>query len=329
METPLLEVVGLNVDFRGDSGWTRAVSDVSFSLGRHRSLGLVGESGSGKSVCALSILRLHHKRMARMPGAEIRFEGRDLLAMPERELRQVRGAEIAMIFQDPMTSLNPVLTIADQIGETLRIHQGLGGAAARRRAEALLDMVRIPDARRRLDEYPHRLSGGMRQRVMIAMAIACRPKLLIADEPTTALDVTIQAQIMQLLRELQEEIGMSVILISHDLGLVAEFAERVVVMYAGQVVEQADARALFDLPIHPYTEGLLKAIPDLENERERLLAIPGSIPAPGAWPNGCRFGARCAFVQPACIAQAVPIVSMPEGRALRCPPRQRMLEAVC
>jgi peptide/nickel transport system ATP-binding protein len=323
----LLEVGNLNVDFRGDGGWTRAVSDVSFSLGENASLGIVGESGSGKSVCALSILRLHHRRTSRMPDSHIRYDGRDLLALSNRELRQVRGADIAMIFQDSMTSLNPVLTIADQIGETLRIHQGLDRTAARRRAVELLDMVRIPDAARRVDEYPHRLSGGMRQRVMIAMAIACRPRLLIADEPTTALDVTIQAQIMQLLRELQAEIGMSVILISHDLGLVAEFVQRVVVMYAGHVVEEADAADIFTRPQHPYTEGLLRAIPRLDHDERRLPAIPGNIPAAGNWPQGCRFSPRCALAQPACRAAPVPLDDMDGGRRLRCPPRRAMAQA--
>ncbi len=323
----LLEVDNLCVDFRDDAGWTRAVSDVSFSLEENASLGIVGESGSGKSVCALSLLRLHHKRTSRMPGSRVRFDGRDVLAMPERELRQLRGADIAMIFQDPMTSLNPVLTIADQIGETLRIHQGLDKVAARRRAAQLLDMVRIPDAARRLDEYPHRLSGGMRQRVMIAMAIACRPRLLIADEPTTALDVTIQAQIMQLLRELQAEIGMSVILISHDLGLVAEFVERVIVMYAGHIVEEAAAADLFERPLHPYTEGLLHAIPNLDDDAPRLAAIPGNIPAGGAWPRGCRFGPRCALARPECLAAPVPLETLRDGRLLRCPPRRAASEA--
>jgi peptide/nickel transport system ATP-binding protein len=322
----LLEVANLSVDFRSDGGWTRAVSDVGFSVGENGSLGIVGESGSGKSVCALSILRLHSRRMSRMPGASIKFDGRDLLSLSNRELRQVRGGDIAMIFQDPMTSLNPVLTIADQIGETLRIHQGLDRSAARRRAVELLDLVRIPDAARRIDEYPHRLSGGMRQRVMIAMAIACRPRLLIADEPTTALDVTIQAQIMQLLRELQAEIGMSVILISHDLGLVAEFVERVIVMYAGHVVEEASAADMFNRPLHPYTEGLLRAIPKLDEDVHRLSAIPGNIPAAGAWPQGCRFGPRCERAEPACLAAPVALADLPQARRLRCPPRRAELE---
>ena len=260
---PLLEIRDLDVEFRGDDGWTHAVDGVGFSLGRDASLGIVGESGSGKSVTALSILRLHAKRNTRI-GGRILFEGRDLLRLPERELRRVRGKDVAMVFQDPMHSLNPVLTIADQIGETLRIHQGLGRAEARRKAVEALEMVRIPDAARRVDDYPHRLSGGQRQRVMIAIAIACRPKLLIADEPTTALDVTIQAQILDLLRDLRAEIGMSVILISHDLGLVAEFAERVMVMYAGEMVEHAPSQALFEAPVHPYAEGLLSAIPNVD-----------------------------------------------------------------
>src|SRR3546814_2485426 len=238
MAPPLLQVEDLTVEFRGDAGWLRAVEGVSFTLGARESLGLVGESGSGKSVTALSLLRLHARRTTRLPTGRVLWQGRDLLGFSEREIRAIRGKDIAMIFQDPMTSLNPVLTIADQIGETLRIHQGLDRAAARRRAVELLDLVRIPDAGRRIDEYPHRLSGGMRQRVMIAIAIACRPRLLIADEPTTALDVTIQAQILELLRDLPAELGMSVVLISHDPGLIAEFAERVIVMYAGQGVEE-------------------------------------------------------------------------------------------
>lgn len=321
MNAPLLEVDNLNVDFRSDSGWTRAVSNVSFSLGANRSLGIVGESGSGKSVSALSILRLHSKRNTRMPESSIRFEGKELLTMPDKQLRKIRGGDIAMIFQDPMSSLNPVLTVGDQIGETLRIHQGLDKAAAHRRAIELLDMVRIPDAARRINEYPHRLSGGMRQRVMIAIAIACRPKLLIADEPTTALDVTIQAQILQLLRELQSEIGMSVILISHDLGLVAEFAERVIVMYAGQVAEEAQSREMFESPLHPYTEGLLKAIPNLDSDDERLIPIPGNIPDPNQWPTGCRFGPRCTLAEAGCFQQPVPLFDLSSGRLLRCLPR--------
>jgi oligopeptide/dipeptide ABC transporter ATP-binding protein len=236
-------------------------------------------------------------------------------------MRQIRGGEIAMIFQDPMSSLNPVLTIADQIGESLRLHQGLDQAAARKRAIELLDLVRIPDAARRVDEYPHRLSGGMRQRVMIAIAIACRPKLLIADEPTTALDVTIQAQILDLLRDLQTELGMSVILITHDMGVIAEFARRVMVMYAGRVVETAPVGQLFRRPVHPYTEGLLSAIPKLDVDVRRLPTIPGSIPDPTAVVPGCRYNPRCALVQPACRVDAPALLPVGPLREARCPPR--------
>jgi oligopeptide/dipeptide ABC transporter ATP-binding protein len=320
MSEPLLQVENLSVESRGDHGWVRTVDNVAFELGSNESLGLVGESGSGKSVTALSILRLHAARNTRTPDSRIRFQGRDLLAMPERELRQLRGRDIAMIFQDPMTSLNPVLSIADQIGESLRIHQGLDRAQARKRAIDLLDMVRIPDAARRVDEYPHRLSGGMRQRVMIAIAIACRPKLLIADEPTTALDVTIQAQILELLRELQQEIGMSVILISHDLGLIAEFASQVIVMYAGEIVERAPAGPLFGEPVHPYSEGLLAAIPSLDQDLDRLATIPGTIPEPSRWPRGCRFAPRCSQARPACHEAHPPMLPLGGDRQVRCPP---------
>ncbi|OWU86679.1 peptide ABC transporter ATP-binding protein [Oceanicola sp. 22II-s10i] len=321
----MLDVQNLSVDFRVDSGWIRSVSDVSFALPANSTLGIVGESGSGKSVTALSILRLHAARTTRMSG-KIMFDGNDLLAMPERRLRDLRGRDIAMIFQDPMHSLNPVLTIGDQIGETLRIHQGLSATEARNRAVELLDMVRIPDAKSRVTEFPHRLSGGMRQRVMIAMAIACRPRLLIADEPTTALDVTVQAQILELLRELRQEIGMSVILISHDLGLVAEFSERVIVMYAGELVEDAPARTVFDTPQHPYSEGLLRAIPSPDEDVSRLYAIPGRIPDPGNRPPGCNFAPRCALAEPACHAAPPPLEAFAPGHFIRCPVRMKTTE---
>ncbi|MBL8696772.1 MAG: ABC transporter ATP-binding protein [Alphaproteobacteria bacterium] len=298
-----------------------AIEEVGFDLMPGENLGIVGESGSGKSVTALSILRLHARATTAIPKGRILYEGRDLLTMPERELRAVRGGEIAMIFQDPMSSLNPVLTIADQIAETLRLHQGLDGAAARRRAIELLDLVRIADAPRRVDEYPHRLSGGMRQRVMIAIAIACRPKLLIADEPTTALDVTIQAQILELLRDLQAELGMSVILISHDLGVIAEFAQRVLVMYAGRIVEQAGVRQLFRAPLHPYSDGLLAAVPRVDADTNRLPAIPGSIPDPADPIPGCRFSPRCIEAVERCRIEAPALLAAGEGRLARCPPR--------
>ena len=320
-DRPILAVEDLTVEFRGERGWVSAVRNVDFELGERECLGVVGESGSGKSVSALSILRLHAKATTRMPTGRIRFGDRDLLTVPERELRRIRGSEIAMIFQDPMSSLNPVLTIADQLIEPLRLHQGLDGAAARKRAIELLELVRIPDAGRRVDEYPHRLSGGMRQRVMIAIAIACQPKVLIADEPTTALDVTIQSQILQLLKDLQAELGMSVILITHDLGVIAQFADRVVVMYAGQVIETAPVAGIFEQPMHPYTDGLLAAIPRLEGPPGRLQAIPGSIPDPSLVLPGCRFAPRCAFVQPACVARPPALLPAGPARTSRCPPR--------
>ena len=317
----LLEIDNLTVQFRGDGGWITAVDDVSLALREGETLGIVGESGSGKSVTALSVLRLHTASTTRHPTGRISYDGRDMLALTSKQLRAVRGREIAMIFQDPMSSLNPVLTIAEQIGETLRLHQGLDARASRARAIDLLELVRIPDARRRVDEYPHRLSGGMRQRVMIAIAIACRPRLLIADEPTTALDVTIQAQILDLLRELQSSLGMSVILISHDMGVIAEFAQRVIVMYAGRVVETAPVRELFAKPVHPYTEGLLAAIPKLDVDVKRLPAIGGSIPDPAQVIQGCRYGPRCPLVETRCRSEAPALLAAGPSRFARCPPR--------
>jgi peptide/nickel transport system ATP-binding protein len=317
---PVLAVRGLSVQFRGERGWATAVRDVDFEVGPRECLGLVGESGSGKSVSALSILGLHDKRNTRLNG-QVLFGGRDLLTTPEREMRRIRGREIAMVFQDPMSSLNPVLTLAEQLIEPLRLHQGLDERAARQRALALLDMVRIADAARRIDDYPHRLSGGQRQRVMIAMAIACQPQLLIADEPTTALDVTIQSQILELLRELQHELGMSLILITHDLGVIAQFAQRIVVMYAGQVIETAPVGGLFDQPLHPYTSGLLAAVPRIEGAVQRLQAIPGSIPDPAQPIAGCRFHPRCPQAEADCLGSAPPLAAAGPGRQSRCPPR--------
>ena len=319
--TSLLEIDNLTVQFRGDAGWITAVDDVSLHLREGETLGIVGESGSGKSVTALSILRLHTAATMRHPTGRITYANRDMLALTPRQLRAVRGREIAMIFQDPMSSLNPVLTIADQISETLRLHQDLDASASRQRAIELLELVRIPDARRRVDEYPHRLSGGMRQRVMIAIAIACRPRLLIADEPTTALDVTIQAQILDLLRELQSSLGMSVILISHDMGVIAEFAQRVVVMYAGRVVETAPVKDLFHRPVHPYTEGLLAAIPKLDVDVVRLPTIRGSIPDPTQSIQGCRYSPRCPVAIDQCLIEAPALLPAGPARFARCPPR--------
>ena len=294
---PLLSVRGLRTTFRTDEGEFAAIDDVSFDLAEGEVLGIVGESGSGKSVTALSLLRLIPSPPGRIAAGEVLFEGRDLLTLSERRMREIRGAAISMIFQEPMTSLNPVFTVGDQIVETIRYHERIGQQAATRRALDLLGEVGIPSPAQRLDEYPHQLSGGMRQRVMIAIALSCNPRLLLADEPTTALDVTIQAQILELLRSLQERFGMAVILITHDLGVVAEFVDRVLVMYAGRVVEQAGVHPTFEAPLHPYTEGLLGSIPSLDDERLRLQAIPGIVPSPFALPPGCRYAPRCPYAQ--------------------------------
>jgi peptide/nickel transport system ATP-binding protein len=325
---PLVSIDDLTVQFRTDRGWLTAVEGVSFDIGDGDCVGVVGESGSGKSVTALSMLRLHARRTARFASGSVRYDGRDLLRIPESDLRRIRGRDIAMVFQDPMSSLNPVLTICDQISESLRLHQNMSRADARRRAVELLDLVRIADAGRRVDEYPHRLSGGMRQRVMIAIAIACRPRLLIADEPTTALDVTIQAQILELLRDLRAELGMAVMLISHDLGVIAEFARRVIVMYAGRVVEDAPVDVLFRRPLHPYTEGLMASVPAIEGETARLYSIPGRIPDPDEVVAGCRFGPRCGYAEPVCRAAMPDLVAVDGDHRVRCTPRSRAAGAV-
>jgi oligopeptide/dipeptide ABC transporter ATP-binding protein len=321
LTAPLLEIRDLTVQFRLDSRWVTAVEGVSCDIGEGDCVGIVGESGSGKSVTALSILRLHERATTRMPSGTILYRGEDLLRAKASKLRAIRGREIAMIFQDPMSSLNPVLTIGDQISETLRQHQGLTGAAARRRVVELLGLVRIPDAARRIDDYPHRLSGGMRQRVMIAIAIACRPRLLIADEPTTALDVTIQAQILELLRDLRRELSMAMMLISHDLGVIAEFAQRVVVMYAGRVVEQAPVAQLFRQPVHPYTVGLIDAVPKVDSDASRLVTIPGQIPGPQEDIPGCRFSPRCSLVEDSCRRESPLMQAVSGVQSARCPPR--------
>jgi oligopeptide/dipeptide ABC transporter ATP-binding protein len=324
---PLLAIRDLTVQFRLDAGWVTAIEGVSCDIEEGDCVGIVGESGSGKSVTALSILSLHDRSTTRMPSGAILYRGQDLLRASRSVLRAVRGREIAMIFQDPMSSLNPVLTIADQISETLRQHQGLSGTAARRRVVELLGLVRIPDAARRADDYPHHLSGGMRQRVMIAIAIACRPRLLIADEPTTALDVTIQAQILELLRDLRRQLSMSVMLISHDLGVVAEFAQRVVVMYAGRVVETAPVSNLFRQPVHPYTMGLIAAVPKLDSTASRLTTIAGRIPGPQEIIPGCRFSPRCGVVQDSCRHDSPPMQAVNGLQSARCPPRVAALSA--
>jgi peptide/nickel transport system ATP-binding protein len=314
---PLLQVEDLRVAFPGSDGRrTVAVDGVGFSVERGRTLGIVGESGCGKSVTALSIMGLLPKGGAEVSGA-VRFEGRNLLAEPERSLRSLRGDRLAMIFQEPMTSLNPSYTVGDQIVEAIRRHRRTSAREARARAVEMLRRVRIPNPEARFDDYPHRMSGGMRQRVMIAMSLACDPALLIADEPTTALDVTIQAQILELMRKLREESGAAIILITHDLGVVAEVCDEVVVMYAGQVVERAPVAALFRMPQHPYTVGLLGALPRLDRRRPRLAAIEGAVPDMTAPPEGCRFQARCPFRIPKC-AEMPPLVPVEGGRLTRC-----------
>jgi oligopeptide transport system ATP-binding protein len=298
---PLLSVRRLTTRFRTDRGWLAAVDDVSFDVAPGETLAIVGESGSGKSVTALSILRLVPNPPGEIAGGEIVFEGRDLLRLKPREMRAIRGDRIAMIFQEPMNSLNPALTVGLQVAEPMRQHRGLSWAAALEAAKALLQKVQIPDAESRLHTYPHQYSGGMRQRAMIAMALACKPRLIIADEPTTALDVTVQAQILDLLKALTRETGAALILITHDLGVVARYADRVIVMYAGRVVEQAGARALYRAPQHPYTRGLLASVPRLDGVAgERLVPIEGSPPDLAALPAGCAFAPRCRFVDVAC-----------------------------
>ena len=329
MTEPLLRVRDLKTYFVTEQGGgtARAVDGVSFELFPGETLGIVGESGCGKTVTSLSVLRLIPEPPGHIrPGSFIEFEGRNLLTLEPRELRAIRGNQIAMIFQEPMTSLNPVFTVGDQIAEAAIVHQGLSRGAARTRAIEMLKLVGIPDPAERVDHYPHQMSGGMRQRVMIAMALVCHPKLLIADEPTTALDVTIQAQILELLDRLQAELGMAVMLITHDLGLVAGSADRVVVMYAGQVVEQAPTAELFAHPLHPYTEGLLASVPRLDapaaRARGRLHSIPGQVPAATAWPGGCRFHPRCPYAWDRCRQEAPPLLDAGTGEpgthAVRC-----------
>jgi oligopeptide/dipeptide ABC transporter ATP-binding protein len=284
----------------------------------HETVGVVGESGCGKSVTSLSILRLIDRPGVIEPGSVIEFEGRDLMTLPEREIRAIRGNRISMIFQEPMTSLNPVFTVGDQVAEVARVHSGASKREAWERAVEMLTTVGMPAAAERAKEYPHQLSGGLRQRVMIAMALMMGPALLIADEPTTALDVTIQAQILELLAEMQERMGMSILLITHDLGVIAESATRVLVMYAGQVVEEAPVGLLFSAPHHPYTEGLLAAMPRVGAERERLAVIPGSVPLPTQWPTGCRFHDRCPFAWERCAAEPPPLYRIGDGHVSRC-----------
>lgn len=318
MSGALLEVEDLAVEFLTDHGWVRVVDGVSFSVAAGETLGLVGESGSGKTVTSLSVMQLIPRPPGRIAAGSIRFEGRELLGLPESELEALRGEAIAMVFQESMTSLNPAFTIGDQIGEVVRRHRGASRREARLRALEVLELVQIPDPAARIDAYPHEFSGGMRQRAAIAMALACDPKLLIADEPTTALDVTVQAGVLDLLRSLQQRLGMGILFVTHNLGVVADLCDRVTVMYAGRIVETANVFDLFERPQHPYTEGLLQAMPQLGERGKRLAAIPGTPPMPWQMPAGCRFHPRCPYAEAACAAQEVVLDDLGEGRSTRC-----------
>ena len=317
MQDRLLKVSNLTTRFHTDDGVVTAVSNLSFSVRRGESVCIVGESGCGKSVTSMSIMRLLKTPPAEISGS-IEFEGRDLLKLPMEDMREIRGNEIAMIFQEPMTALNPVFTCGRQIGEVLQLHQGLNKEQARERAIELMRMVGIPLPEKRVDNYPHQLSGGMRQRVMISMALACRPKLLIADEPTTALDVTIQAQIMELIRDLKQRLDMALILITHDMGVVAEMAERVIVMYAGDAVEEGDVHTIFKNPLHPYTIGLLDSIPRLDGDDGDLNVIEGTVPSMFNMPKGCRFAPRCAHCMQRCREEIPPLTDVGNGHMVRC-----------
>ncbi len=317
---PALVVEGLTVSFRMRAGWFAAVRGVSFALARNETLALVGESGCGKSVTALSIMRLLPPRASRIDEGRVMFDGRDLATLDERRLRSIRGDGIAMIFQEPMTSLNPVLTVGFQVAEAIRCHRGLQPQAARHEALALLAAVQIPSAGRRYDEYPHQFSGGMRQRVMIAMALACQPAVVLADEPTTALDVTTQAQVLRLLAELQRRMGMAMLFITHNMGVVAEIADRVAVMYAGEIVEMAPVAELFEAPLHPYTEALLRCIPRADRDIEHLDGIEGRVPSIEHMPAGCGFAARCPVRLARCDRDRPPLVEVgaTPARSVRC-----------
>jgi oligopeptide/dipeptide ABC transporter ATP-binding protein len=331
---PLLEIDNLQTHFFTSAGTVRAVDGVSYSVAPGETPGVVGESGCGKSVTALSVLRLVADPPGRIVGGAIRFAGKNLLDLTEREMEEVRGNDISMIFQEPMTSLNPLMTVGRQISEAIALHQGLSRREAMDRAVEMLRGVHIPEAERRVHAYPHQLSGGMRQRAMIAMALSCNPKLLIADEPTTALDVTIQAQILDLIRELRNTFGTAIMLITHDMGVVAENADRVVVMYAGRKVEEASADDLFEHPAHPYTKGLLGSLPNLEvaahtgSRRPRLTEIRGMVPSLASLPQGCSFAPRCAFATEECRAAYPPLEAHRPGHLVACWHADRLLAGV-
>jgi oligopeptide/dipeptide ABC transporter ATP-binding protein len=314
----LLEVKNLKTYFDTDAGTVKAVDGVSFSVESGETLGIVGESGCGKSVTSLSIMGLLPRPAGRIAGGRIIFDGKDLTTLSEEEMQKIRGNDISMIFQEPMTSLNPVFTIGEQIMEPLRLHQNMDNKAAFEKAVELLELVSIPSARQRMTEYPHQLSGGMRQRAMIAMALACNPSLLIADEPTTALDVTVQAQILDLMNELKKKMNSAIIFITHDLGVIAQMAQNVVVMYAGKVVERAPVVPLFKKPQHPYTRGLLHSIPHLNTQAKRLDVIPGVVPSPLNFPSGCKFHNRCSECFDRCATEEPPLYLLSNNQAVRC-----------
>ncbi|MBV9964459.1 MAG: ABC transporter ATP-binding protein [Alphaproteobacteria bacterium] len=316
----LLEIRGLKTYFATENGVVHAVDGVDLTIDRGETLGVVGESGCGKTVTAMSILKLIQMPPGQIVAGQILWQGRDLVPLGPEEMRPIRSKEIGIVFQEPMTSLNPVYTVGDQIAETVREHEGISRRAALGRAVDMLRLVHIPNAQRRVNDYPHQFSGGMRQRVMIAMALSCNPKLLIADEPTTALDVTIQAQILELIAEMKERLGMAVMLITHAMGVVAETAQRVVVMYAGKVVEEAPVAELFSRPRHPYTRGLIRSIPriDRAGRKERLAAIAGTVPSLLAPPPGCRFASRCEFAMPVCTAAPPPLRKVATDHEVAC-----------
>lgn len=315
----VLRVEGLVTTFKTDDGSVTALDGVSFEIKRGKTLGVVGESGCGKSVTSLSIMRLLSQGSGRIESGSILFDGKELLSLSDEEMRGLRGNRIAMIFQEPMTALNPVFTAGDQIIEVFKTHRAMTADSARAAALKMMELVRIPDPERRLDEYPHQMSGGMKQRVMIAMALACQPALIIADEPTTALDVTIQAQILRLMKDLQEQMGTSIMFITHDLGVIAEVADDVIVMYAGQVIESADVMSLFDRPHHPYTRGLLASIPDGRRSRDsELPTIKGSVPSLKALPKGCRFAERCPYAEKVCTAERPELKQIGPGHSVAC-----------
>jgi peptide/nickel transport system ATP-binding protein len=321
MAERLLEIKGLKTHFFTEEGVIRAVDGIDLYIDKGETLGVVGESGCGKTVTALSIMKLIAMPPGKIVAGQMLYGGRDLVTLPPAQMRKIRGKEISMVFQEPMTSLNPVFTIGEQIAEAVRLHEGLGRRAAMVKTVEMLKIVHIPNPERRVKEYPHQLSGGMRQRVMIAMALSCNPKLLIADEPTTALDVTIQAQILELLNELKSKLGMAVLLITHDMGVIAETAQRVMVMYAGKVVEEASVKELFKEPLHPYTQGLLRSIPRIDTaatQKKRLEAIPGVVPSLLNLPKGCSFEPRCPHAKPVCKDQEPVLKEVRPGHRVSC-----------